>query len=892
MKLVSQRARASLAGMVLLVVLTGCKAVITLDPSVITIAANETLQIQATSTSDKDTSFTWTSADPKVATVDQTGTITGVDLGQTTITAKGSASQSEGTASVTVHRPEGALSPLSVSVDTSIMPVLPPLPPLSEGAPTRPLAAIVDERGDQAEFVENELILVTDDTDAVNAFVARWEGEELAVADPSSSDLDMPQMHLIRINTALGDASKLQDDILTIDPDARGIHHVSSDAGLRLISASAQETVGGATVGLNWVGQGSSINYHSTTEASTGPGGFNSAGSGYSPDAFDWNYLDEGSTQDIGVTEAWYLLSRAHKLSNKVKLAILDMGFSVDGNNDIPAGWTAISNVAFTSAVGTSNLLSCTGGNPCPWHGTEVLGAAMGVPDNSFGGAGPAGPVARPIMVFTLYDFFTSISAIIEARALGARVVNMSYGTGVPTILAFSILPFEIATAAAAHWMVICASAGNEGKNVDDEDCFIVCWESKWWTPCENDGVICVGGLAQNSKLRATNSNYGGEDVDIFGPYSVIVGPDPASGPGAQQKNGTSFSSPFVAGVAALVWAANPSLSASDVRNILKTTAHSSPDNRVKRYVDAYAAVSKALGPVIVIESPENGASLHGNFPVTFESFAYDAGVGAPAVRWTSSINGLLGTDPTITANNLSYGTHTIRAHATFPDSTVSEDTITIHIVNDPPTVTLTSPTNGASFYQGQPVLLAATSSDINEPGYVLSDAQISWYVDGALVGHNHTRTIAAGTLSLGAHTIRVVGTDGTNTVERSVTITTNPNPVDLPPDQVNITSPAQGADLSSLIQYDPVARKWYINVAMQGNAHDPEDGALTGASLAWSISLNGQPALSAGTGTSATSKVFVAEGVTTFDITLRATDSAANSTSATIRATATIILK
>ncbi len=864
------------------------RPVITVMPSQVTLIAGETITLEATSTSLLDTSFLWTSADAGIAAVDQSGVVTGVVDGQTTVTVRGGASGSETQASITVIRPAEVLSELSVMVDTGITPPTETLPPFEEGAPPRTLAVMVDERGNQAEFVEDELILVTDDMNALNAFIARWEGVLLDTVNPEDSDLDMPQMHLVRINTALGDPAQLEADILALDPDARGANRVSSESGLRLISASAKEAVGGTTVGINWVARGSSLETRSTTEAAAGPNGYNSAGGGYSPNAFNWNHLDTGSVQDIGVTEAWYLLARTHKLSNKVKVAILDMGFNVNGNNDVPPGGVGISNVPFTEPIGTTNLSSCTGGAACEWHGTNVLGAAMGVPDNNFGAAVQAGPVAEPIMVFTLYDFFTGIGAIVQARVAGARVVNMSYGVGVPTIVAWTVFPFEIATAAAAHSMVLCAAAGNDNKNVDAEDCFIVCWEETWHTPCENDGVLCVGGIARNSTSRAGNSNYGGEHVDIFAPYSVIVGPDPEStGTDAQEKSGTSLSSPYVAGVAALVMAANPSLSASDVRDILISTAHTSPDNRVRRYVNAGAAVREALGAVIAIESPQNGESVHGGLAVFFESFVLEGGRGTPTVTWSSSRNGNLGTGRSLTyTGSLSYGTHTIRARATFPDGSNVQDTVSITVVNDPPTVTIISPVNNTSFFQGQPVLLAATSWDTNEPGNRLADSQISWYRDGTLIGHNHSRTIPAGTLTVGAHVIRLTGSDGTNSDTETVNITINTNPPDSPPDQVNILSPAPGAVLE--FHYDS---GWYVDIVLQGNAHDPEDGNLTGASLTWSQSTNGQPAVTRGTGTNLTVRTNISEGETIFDITLTARDSAGNTTSVTHRATTYLLI-
>ena len=36
-------------------------------------------------------------------------------------------------------------------------------------------------------------------------------------------------------------------------------------------------------------------------------------------------------------------------------------------------------------------------------------------------------------------------------------------------------------------------------KRVTEFEDFGVCWERTWYTPCENAGVICVGGLAGDS---------------------------------------------------------------------------------------------------------------------------------------------------------------------------------------------------------------------------------------------------------------------------------------------------------------------------------------------------------------------------------------------------------
>lgn len=780
------------------------------------------------------------------------------------------------------------LSPLALAVNPTIIPATSELPPL-DGVNPRPLAAIVDERGHQAEFVENELVLVTDEQTLLDDFLARWNGVEISSYDPDDAGLTGAVQHLIRIDTTVADSSNILSDLLTLDPDARGALQVSSEAGLDLLAASAAEAVDGLTIGVNWVGRGSSISTRSTTEAASGSDGFNSSGPTYNPNAFDWHFLNTGSTQDIGVTEAWWLLEQTGRTANKVKIAILDMGFS--NTAELPTPFTAISNVPFVSAMEQSNLLGCSGGGGCPWHGTNVAGTAFGRIDNSFGAAGVAGQVAQPILVFTLYDFFTSMAAVVEALAAGAKVVNMSYGAGVPAAFSFTVIPFELTTGAASLAAVLFASAGNDGANVDAEDCFIVCWEETLWTPCENIGVDCVGGLAVDSVFRAGGSNYGHEGVDIFAPYTVLVGPDPANPSNtASAVSGTSFSSPYAAGVAALIWAANPGLSAAQVRSILYETAHTSPSSVVDHYVNAQEAVRRALGSVIVIQAPLDGASVARGTTIGFQTFILEGGRGTPTVTWSSSIDGVIGTGASISRNNLSFGTHTITATAVWADTTTASDTVQLTITNNPPVMNIVTPADGAHFFQGQQINLSGTAFDPNNiPGFTLDASQVTWFVDATTLGTGFSRNIPPSTLSLGAHTIRFQGNDGLATAEDSVGIVIDADPLDLPPNVVNITNPTTGAHFAA----DTFDTGWFIQVNLQGNASDLEDGALTGSSLTWKTSINGGPLVTLGTGTSLNAKLYAPECFgNTHVIHLVARDSAFQESEATVQVTVELLCR
>jgi len=782
---------------------------------------------------------------------------------------------------LTACPPRQVLAPPTITVDPTVTPATAELPGF-DGVTPRPLASITDEKGNQADFVANELWLSTDDAQQLQDFLNRWQG--VVLLEKKASDLgvsNLPTQYLVRVDVSAADTSKLSEDLRALDPNSRGSHRVSSAGALGLLAASASEAASGMKLGVNWVSQGQAVFLDRvTTEAASGP---SISGTPYDPNPFTWPTHSMGSTQDIGVAEAWRFLEVAGKLGNKVKLAILDMGFSPDA--DTPSGWTAISNVPFKNPIGTANLLNC--GGPCPWHGTNVMSAAMAVPDNAFGAAGAAGPIAKPVLVFTLYDFFTSIAALGKARVAGAKIANMSYSARVPAALSFSVLPFEVATVAfRASGMLLFAAAGNDGQNVDAEDCFIFCWEEAWHTPCENDGVICVGGLRWDSKNKAPGSNYGPEEVDIYAPYTMWLGPDPGAG-GVQAKNGTSFSSPFAAGVAALIWAANPSLSAGQVENILFNTAHSSPDSRVNRYVNARDAVASALGdapPFVEIIGPSDGSSfsrLGSN--VFFTANAEDLEDGTPAVSWSSSRDGPIGTGTSFSRNDLSLGSHLITATASDSASHTTSDSVNITIVNDPPQVNIIRPTL-TSFCTAESITFGANVIDINQSGATLPDGSVSWrvgssapFATGKEVTHSFT---AAGTFTVTVKAIDDQGAFDEDSIAISTTVCTNNPP------SVSITKPAADTGTGNLdFQYDgfdSVKGMWFKDVDLQGTATDVEDGTLSGASLVWTTDRSDIQSAALGTGNSLTVRLFsnVCTGVW-HEVTLSATDSASNTRTA-----------
>jgi len=723
-----------------------------------------------------------------------------------------------------VNPPPGTTIPLpTLKVDPTVKPSFLSLPDL-EGGP-RPVSSVTDAKGNQRDFVQNEIIVTTKDAAKLEALLTRYKGKILASVKPEDPELAaLEPMYLVRVDASGADSSQLSADLRALDPLSRGELRVSSGEGEKLISAAAHE---GNGVGLNWISTPSNFIDRSVTDTPVGPGA-----TSYTSNAFNWSFFNAGGEQDIGVTEAWRALQIAGKLGNKVKVADLDIGFHPDA--DFPAGWESFSSVSGQAAL--ENCLSfCSSG---AWHGSNVVHTLAGLSDNRYGAAGVAGPVASVILGLTDLTEWNNIEAVIRARARGAKIINMSFSGRTPAGLGWTQDPFRLVVfTVRTSGTLFFASAGNDGKDVDETDCFIKCWEEGFWTPCEFGSVICVGGLAENSKDKAGGSNYGKNDVRLFAPYVMWVGPDPDhSGTGAHKVQGTSFSSPYAAGVAALIWAANPSLGAGGVESILRDTAHFSQDSRVNHYVNAQAAVVKALGslaPALEFTSPIQGASVQvGANTFNVRAVDLEDGNACCVVTVRSSVEGVLGSAPSngstaqVGYTFTTLGPRTITATATDSSGKTGTATINITVVNTPPTVSITAPSSGSSVFKGTALTLRGTSYDPNEPGAELPCSSLRWTssvsADGTATGCTASLTFS----SLGARTLTLSGTDtqgavGTATV--SVTVV-NPPP-DLPP-TVRITSPANNASVGPS-----------QDLTLSATASDPEGKAVT---VNWTVSVSG----------------------------------------------------
>lgn len=239
---------------------------------------------------------------------------------------------------------------------------------------------------------------------------------------------------------------------------------------------------------------------------------------------------------------------------------------------------------------------------PSSWHGTHVAGTVAAVGNNGYGVTGVAfGARVVPVRVLgrcggLMSDIADGVIWAAGGAVSGAplnpnpaKVINLSLG-GPGSCSATMQAAID---AARARGALVVAAAGNDGGSANNV------------TPGSCSGVLTVASINRNGG-RASYSNYGSV-VEVAAP-----GGDTAAGsangvlstlnagttsPGADTYafyQGTSMAAPHVAGVAALMVSANPSLTPDQLANYLRTTTRPFPASCSgcgSGIVDANAAV-------------------------------------------------------------------------------------------------------------------------------------------------------------------------------------------------------------------------------------------------------------------------------------------------------------
>ncbi|MFM1760681.1 MAG: hypothetical protein RL478_291 [Actinomycetota bacterium] len=200
-------------------------------------------------------------------------------------------------------------------------------------------------------------------------------------------------------------------------------------------------------------------------------------------------------------------------------------------------------------------------------HGSHVAGIIAAVADNAIGGSGVA-PQSRilPIRVLDAQgsgDSKDVSKAVRFAVDSGAKVINLSLGGSTES----TSLTAAIQHAVDRNVLVV-AAAGNGAADSPP----------KW--PSASDLTLAVTAVSSDNSVASFGQR--GDYIDLAAPgveiFSSTVGiyderKCPSQTPLFCKLSGTSMAAAFVAGAAALLFAAKPSITAAQVRDILQRTA-------------------------------------------------------------------------------------------------------------------------------------------------------------------------------------------------------------------------------------------------------------------------------------------------------------------------------
>jgi subtilisin family serine protease len=230
----------------------------------------------------------------------------------------------------------------------------------------------------------------------------------------------------------------------------------------------------------------------------------------------------------------------------------------------------------------TSNVRERGYGNPDVMgpdasHGTHVAGIIGAVKNGAY-----VTGIAPNVCLMTLRTVPDGderdkdvANAIRYAADNGARIINMSFGK------AFSphkAVVDEAVKYADSKGVLLVHAAGNDGENIDSMPNFP---SPKYADGSRAQHWIEVGASSWEGgpSLAGSFSNYGSGSVDLFAPGVAVTSTVP--GGGYEANDGTSMAAPVVSGVAALLMAYFPELSALDVKRILLASAVRRPNQRV-----------------------------------------------------------------------------------------------------------------------------------------------------------------------------------------------------------------------------------------------------------------------------------------------------------------------
>ena len=382
----------------------------------------------------------------------------------------------------------------------------------------------------------------------------------------------------------------------------------------------------------------------------------------------------------VNADDVWY----QGFTGKNVIVAVLDSGTNIfhsdlkdhlwegEVDGEIVNGWN------FSGVNNNSNIIDDYG------HGTHCAGIVCGdgTSGKSVTGVAPDASLMTVKIVGSggtgsVEDMLEGVQFAVEK---GAHILSMSLGFKHNQI---SVAEREMIRGAfdvvLGSGVIVCAAAGNDGNNYGapyNVDYPAAC-PSPWHNPDQTlegglSSVVCVGaydleGMSSQGPSTWEETAYNdypytnGESMglirpDISAPGKMIYSLNHIQNNELALKQGTSQSTPCVAGVMALMLEKNPSLSPEDLCRIIETTAANKPSakNNVigSGIVDALAAVEATeLGeqrPYVRLISFSPKTLVQGGDKQINVTFVNDGKVATENAQYTVSLNN----DPYVTLVN------------------------------------------------------------------------------------------------------------------------------------------------------------------------------------------------------------------------------------------------
>lgn len=313
----------------------------------------------------------------------------------------------------------------------------------------------------------------------------------------------------------------------------------------------------------------------------------------------------------LGVTEKQFAVHNAQNLilagfkGKGVAVGVIDAGFT---NFDVIPWFASVELLGYKDFVPQSDMFASSS------HGTKVLSTmAVSQPGVMMGSA----PEAAYWLLksedvrseFPVEEDYW-VRAIEYADSLGLDVINTSLGYSnfddeqlnyrIADLTGDVSFMSRAANIAFEKGMLIVTSAGNEGNKV---------WK-KITPPADAKNVVTVGAIGTDS-LIASFSSHGfldeerlKPDVVSIGKATVTIGDDGLLG----FTNGTSLSSPFLAGLIASLWSVNPDLHRQELIYIIKQSSdrYVNPDSIYGNGIPNFQkALHSILATLPVVEAPD-----------------------------------------------------------------------------------------------------------------------------------------------------------------------------------------------------------------------------------------------------------------------------------------------